>query len=307
MRSLNRADATWDYIAAADYDEFPDFCAESVDSWSRGCVVVQRATASIWLTMADGAVNELVVHEVEFVDAVDPTTVVIRLGAEWEMAILNAFAKKLRPIGEMTWTRLAEYIFGVPSPSVDNAFRRVVVEFFGIHWARWMLTGASATSALAFCPDRTVQPRSPLSTGCVVPQVVSGLVARIVSTSRVRGRKKLRRSAAEPLVILAHKSRYGMLHEVETLPIPSRVVNISRWCSCHCKDPDTDIVVCPVTDGMRDMSFSATDVKMHSDTCIRSAAAHFGVEPILAKDGTLERGKTATEIAKMEYVSLLRE
>ena len=146
---LNRADATWDYIATADYDEFPDFCAESVDlepGLHFGSALLHR-----YVKISDGTVSELFVDEVELVDTVDPTTVVIRLGAEWEMAILNAFENKLAPLG-VGMDALAEYIFGIQSPA-DNAFRRLVVEFpnHGAMDADW----ASATSALAFCPDRT--------------------------------------------------------------------------------------------------------------------------------------------------------
>ena len=181
------------------------------------------------------------------------------------------------------------------------------MEFIGLNWAQWMQTGASATSALAFCPDRKIQPRSPLATARDVPQVVSDMVACIVSTATVRRRKKLRRSATEPLAIMAHKSRYGIRQEDYSRPIPSRVVNISRWYSCQCKDPDIATDVCPVEDSMRDMSINACDISSHSPACVRSAAAHFGVEPIIQLSGALDVDKTARQIAKMEYVSSLRE
>ena len=173
------------------------------------------------------------------------------------------FAAKLRPTRDMTWMFVAEYLFGLTSPSPDDAFRRVVVDFFGIHWAQWMLAGASVASAVAFAADRTICPRIRDITAPVDPQVVLGLVASVVrtaNTERTRGHC----AAAEPLVLLAIKSRYGIAHNESSPSLPSRITNIARWCGRHCKDPATKGVICRVEDSMRDLSLTARVLSAHS-------------------------------------------
>lgn len=300
MRTVSRADVSWDYLS----DVTRVMCRDQLgtasgDTWRRVCLIVDiTGIIPMKLTIACGNVTAIN-DELDFAVAVEPQTVVMRLGDEWEAAVMRGFAAKLRPLEDFNWNSLGEYLFGEISASPSAALRRIIVEVFGKIWARWVASGKSVTDAFAFVPDSTTQTHG----GDVVPPALSPdattAIGKVVSLA-----KTSEGAAAKLLTEFALKARYGIGRGANLEPM-TRVHKVTRWYSHPCVNVDmrSDDATCPHVDMSKDVSVSAKDWLRHSDSCIQAAADLFGVQVAFKDNGAFDKYKTASNVVKEGNVS----